>query len=178
MVVAEIGVGPGWFVVRVAEAIGPTGVVHGTDIDPEAIASLRPKLPELRQPAGRVDLRLCCDPRDTALDDLPADHVDTVLMVDSLCFDAHEPRASNVAYLGRFLRVLRPGGRLVHHMDCRCEVSPDAVVAQFIDAGFSPQVELVDVPLDQALINPSWRCRTEVERQRHAFVAVFRKPRG
>jgi predicted methyltransferase len=175
MAVAEIGVGGGWFVVHVAEAVGPDGIVYGTDIDPEVIASLRRRLQT--DPAARnVDLRLCRDPRDTALDDLPDGRVDLILMVDSLCFDAHQPRQSNVAYLRRFLRVLRPGGRLVHHMDCRCDVSPDAVVAQFTDAGFSPRVEVADASPDPALVGPDWPCRTDAERQRHGFVAVFRKP--
>jgi SAM-dependent methyltransferase len=178
MVVAEIGVGGGWFVVRVAENVGPNGVVYGTDIDPTAIAKVRERLLGLKPGAARVDLRLCRDGRDTALDDLPANTVDIVLMVDSLCFDAGEPRERNVTYLGRFLRLLRPGGRLVHHMDCRCDVTPDTVIAQFTDAGFSPRVESLDVTPAPDLIDPSWPCRTETERTRHAYVGVFRKPGG
>jgi ubiquinone/menaquinone biosynthesis C-methylase UbiE len=178
MVVAEIGVGGGWFVVRVAEAVGPNGVVYGTDINAEAIAAVQGKLPHLAKGAGRVDLRLCRDDRDTALDDLPDNHVDTILMVDSLCFEAHEARERDVAYLRRFLRILRPGGRLVHHMDCLCDVSPEAVVAQFTDAGFSPRVESIDVSPDPAVVDPNWPCRTEAQRKRHAFVGVFRKPGG
>jgi ubiquinone/menaquinone biosynthesis C-methylase UbiE len=178
MKVAEIGVGGGWFVVRVAEAIGPDGIVYGTDIDPGAIAKVRKKLPDLKAGAARVDLRLCRDGRDTALDDLPDHHLDLILMVDSLCFDAGEPREKNVAYLARFLRVLRPGGRLVHHMDCRCDASQEAVIAQFTDAGFSPRGESFDVSPDPASIEPDWPCRTEAQRRRHAWAGVFRKPGG
>jgi ubiquinone/menaquinone biosynthesis C-methylase UbiE len=177
MVVAEIGVGGGWFVVRVAEAIGPNGVVYGTDINPAALAGVRDKLPHLASGAGRVELRLCRDDRDSAVDDLPDDHVDTVLMIDSLCFAEH-PREQNVAYLRRFLRILRPGGRLVHHMDCQCDIAPEALVAQFSEAGFSPRVESIDVAPDPATVDSTWPCRTEAQRQRHAFVGVFRKPGG
>jgi SAM-dependent methyltransferase len=176
MVVAEIGLGRGWFVFRVAEAVGPSGVVYATDIDPEAIASMQEQLAHINPAAGHVDLRLCHDARDTALDNLPDAHVDVVLMVDSLCFDADESRERNVAYLRRFLRILRPGGRLVHHMDCRCDIAPDAVVAQFTDAGFSPRVESVDVPTVPTSANPSSPCLTDAARRRQAFVAVFRKP--
>lgn len=176
MVVAEIGVGGGWFVVRVAERIGPDGVVYGTDIDPQAIALVQQKVPDLKQPAGRVDLRLCRDPRDTALDDLPDNRVDIVLMIDSLCFDGQESRARNVEYLRRFLRVLRPGGRLVHHMDCHCDVTLDAVKALFPEAGFSPQVETIDATPDRATVDADWPCHTDAERARHAFIGVFRKP--
>jgi ubiquinone/menaquinone biosynthesis C-methylase UbiE len=176
LTVAEIGVGGGWFVVRVAEAIGPNGVVYGTDIDPNAIARLHGRLPGLKQGSAHVELRLCRDARDTALDDLPDASVDIILMVDSLCFDASVPRAGNVAYLTRFLRILRPGGRLVHHMDCRCDVSPEAVIAQFTAAGFSPRVESFDVSPDANSVDADWPCRSEAERRRHAFVASFRKP--
>jgi ubiquinone/menaquinone biosynthesis C-methylase UbiE len=176
MKVGEIGVGGGWFVVRIAQTVGPDGIVYGTDIDAETIAGLQQKLPSLRPGAARVDLRLCRDGRDTALDDLPDGRLDLITMIDSLCFDAHEPRQRNVAYLSRFLRVLRPGGRLVHHMDCRCDVSIDAVIAQFTAAGFSPQVETIDVSPDPAHIDADWPCRTEAERRRHAVLLAFRKP--
>jgi SAM-dependent methyltransferase len=174
-VVADIGVGGGWFVLRVAEAVGPNGMVYGTDIDPGAITKLRQRLPDLSQSAGRVELRLCHGQRDTALDDLGDGRVDLILMIDSLCFDALEPRERNVAYLSRFLRILRPGGRLVHHMDCRCDVAPDAVVALFRDAGFSSNVEKLDVSPDPASIDAAWDCRSDAERARHAFVGIFRK---
>jgi ubiquinone/menaquinone biosynthesis C-methylase UbiE len=176
MVVAEIGVGGGWFMVRVAEAIGPDGIVYGTDIDPEAIAFVRRRLAHLEPGTGRFDLRLCRDPRDTALDDLPDDGVDLILMIDSLCFDAQVSRERNIAYLHRFLRILRPGGRLVHHMDCRCDVSPEAVIAQFADAGFAPRAEVVDVSPDPDSLDPDWPCRSEAQGKRHGFLGVFRKP--
>lgn len=176
MVVAEIGTGGGWFVIGAAEAVGPTGVVYGTDIDPEAIATVAQEVRDLRPTAGRVELRLCRDERDTALDDLASNSIDVVLMIDSLCFDSHEPRARNLAYLRRFLHLLRPGGRLVHHMDCKCDVSPDDLLALFTDAGFSPRLEAVDVSPDPALIDANWSCRSEAERKRHALLAVFRKP--
>jgi SAM-dependent methyltransferase len=175
MIVAEIGLGGGWFVVRVAEAVGPRGLVYATDIDPGAIAKMRERLPKL-PPGGRVELRLCDGPRDTALDDLPEDHVDAVLMVDSVCFDASEPSSGNIAYLRRFLRILRPGGRLLHHMDCRCDVSPNALIGLFRDAGFSPHVEILDVAPNPDLVDATWPCRSDAERERHAFVGIFRKP--
>lgn len=174
MKVAEIGIGPGWFVVRVAERIGANGIVYGTDIDEQRIAALRERLPQIGP--GQVALRLCRDGRDTALDDLPDGHLDVVLMIDSLCFDAEYPLEQNVAYLRRFLRVLRPGGRLVHHMDCRCDVTLDGVAAQFAAAGFAPRFESFDVGHGPIESEPDWPCRSALERQRHAFVGVFRKP--
>jgi ubiquinone/menaquinone biosynthesis C-methylase UbiE len=176
MVVADIGVGGGWFAIRVAEAVGPNGVVYGTDIDPATLATVEREVQDLPPTAGRVDLRLCRHGRDTALDDLPDNHIDLVLMVDSLCFDAKEPRADNVAYLRRFLRVLRPGGRFVHHMDCQCDVSLDGLAAQFTDAGFSPRLESVDASPAATSVDANWPCRSEAEQKRHWLIAVFRKP--
>lgn len=173
MTVAEIGAGGGWFVFRAAQAVGPTGKVYATDIDPETVASLRRQLRQIDPQAAPVDVRLCRDERDTALDDLPDDHVDVLLMVDSLCFDAHGSRERNVEYLRRFLRILRPGGRFVHHMDCRCDVSPEAIGALLAAAGFVARAP-ADVSSDAARIDPS--CATEVQRRRHAWLGVFAKP--
>lgn len=172
--VAEIGVGPGWFAIRVAEKIGAEGVVYATDIDARRLEALRARLPHIGP--GRVELRLCRDARDPAVDDLPEGHLDLVLMIDSLCFDVKYPRARNVDYLRRFLRVLRPGGKLVHHMDCRCDVTIDELAALFADAGFATPHETLDVAPDPAPIDASWPCRTAAERARHAFVGIFVKP--
>lgn len=174
MKVAEIGVGPGWFVIRVAERIGADGIVYGTDIDAKRLEALRERRPHIGP--GQVDLRLCRDGRDTALDDLPEGHLDLVLMIDSLCFDAEFARERNVEYLRRFLRVLRPGGRLVHHMDCRCALTIEELTSQFTDAGFAPRFESFDVGPGPITTDPSWPCRSAVERTRHAFVGVFLKP--
>lgn len=173
MKVAEVGVGPGWFLIHVAERIGADGVAYGTDIDPARLQALRTRRPHIGP--GRVELRLCRDPRDTALDDLPDGSLDLVLMVDSLCFDATYPRARNVEYLRRFQRLLRPGGRLVHHMDCRCAVTIEEVAALCADAGFAPRFDTLAVAPDPAMADPSWPCRSEAERKRHAFVGVFHK---
>jgi SAM-dependent methyltransferase len=177
MRVAEIGFGRGWFVFRAAEAVGAHGVVYATDIDPEAIAALRPELAHMNPAAGRVELRLVRDPRDTGLDDLPDNDLDVISMIDSLCFDTHEPAEHNVEYLHRLLRLLRPRGRLVHHMDCRCEVDPDTVAAQFVAAGFSP-VERMAPPPAGATADPTSPCVTAAAVRRHDFIGVFRKPRS
>jgi SAM-dependent methyltransferase len=175
MTVAEIGAGGGWFVFRAAELIGPKGKVYATDIDPKVVTSLRQQLQNINPMAATVDVRLCHDERDTALDDLPDDHVDVVLMVDSLCFDALGSRQDNVEYLRRFLRILRPGGRFVHHMDCRCEVSLEAIDMLLREAGFTPR-EPLDVAPDPKRIDPSWLCQSQVQRKRQAWLGVFEKP--
>lgn len=175
MTVAEIGAGGGWFVFRAAELIGPKGKVYATDIYPSVVTSLREQLQHINPMAAPVDVRLCRDERDTALDDLPDDHVDVLLMVDSLCFDALESRQRNVEYLRRFLRILRPGGRLMHHMDCRCDVSSEAIDGLLREAGFTPRPPL-DVSPDPTRSEPSQLCQTEIQQKRHAWLGVFEKP--
>jgi predicted methyltransferase len=176
MTLAEVGAGGGWFVFRAAELIGPKGKVYATDIDPDVVTQLRRRLQDINPVAAAVDVRLCRDERDTALDDLPDDHVDVVLMVDALCFDALRSREGNVEYLRRFLRILRPGGRFVHHMDCRCDVSLEAIGALLKEAGFTPR-QALDVSPDPKRIDPGWLCETETQRKRHAWLGVFVKPK-
>jgi precorrin-6B methylase 2 len=175
MTLAEIGAGGGWFVFRAAEAIGPKGKVYATDIDPTVVNSLREALRHINPTSATVEVRLCRNARDTALDDLPDDHVDVLLMVDSLCFGAHGSHERDVEYLRRFARILRPGGRFVHHMDCRCEVSLEAIDALLREAGFTPRAPL-DVSPDPKRIEPSWLCQTPMQRRRHAWLGVFEKP--
>jgi SAM-dependent methyltransferase len=175
MTVAEIGAGGGWFVFRAAELIGPKGKVYATDIYPGVVASLRQQLQHINPMAAPVDVRLCRDERDTALDDLPDNHVDVLLMVDSLCFDAPGSRQRDIDYLRRFLRILRPGGRFMHHMDCRCEVSEEAIDGLVREAGFTPRRPL-DVSPDPNQSEPSALCQTEIQRKRYAWLGVFEKP--
>jgi SAM-dependent methyltransferase len=169
MRVAEVGLGRGWFVSRIAEAVGPRGVVYATDIDPGAVRAME-QMPRHPQ-GGAIRVRLCRDSRDAALDDLPDDDLDVVLMVDSLCFDEPARYDGDAAYLRKFLRVLRPGGRLVHHMDCHCAVQPVAVLRLFAAAGFATgeTMAAADSPVFST-------CRTGIERQRASFVAIARKP--
>src|SRR6185436_3941883 len=101
-------------------------------------------------------------------------HVDVLLMVDSLCFDALGSRERNIEYLRRFLRILRPGGRFLHHMDCRCEVSLEAIDQLLREAGFMPRKPF-DVSPDPKLIDPTWLCQTQIQQRRHAWLGVFEK---
>lgn len=175
MTVAEIGAGAGWFALRAAEVVGPTGTVYATDIDERAVERLRRHVADLPPTFARVEVRQCRGPRDTALDDLPDDQVDVISMIDSLCFDRSEDRATDVDYLRRLWRILRPGGHLVHHMDCRCAVTPAALAALFAEAGFGPPLPFRAIPQPPAS-DPLWECRDEAQRARHAYLGIFPKP--
>ncbi|MGH9596475.1 MAG: methyltransferase domain-containing protein [Edaphobacter sp.] len=95
--VADIGAGSGWFTVRAARRVGPTGAVLAEDINPLAIESigkrvLKDDLSNVRTVLGAPD-----DPR------LPAGSVDAVLMLKVY----HE-----IAHPLVFLKALKPALRM------------------------------------------------------------------
>jgi predicted methyltransferase len=95
--VADIGAGSGWFTVRAARRVGPTGAVLAEDINPVAIESIgkrtmKEDLPNVRTVLGAPD-----DPR------LPAGSVDAVLMLKVY----HE-----IAHPEVFLKALKPALRV------------------------------------------------------------------
>src|SRR6476646_5826819 len=53
--VADIGAGSGYYTVRLADAVGPTGRVFATDIQPEMLALLRTRL-AARNSGSNVEL--------------------------------------------------------------------------------------------------------------------------
>ena len=74
--VADIGAGGGWFTIRLAQRVGPNGVVYAEDIQPEMIESIRRRV--VRQGLKNVEPKLgtATDPK------LPAG-LNAVLMVDT-----------------------------------------------------------------------------------------------
>ncbi len=99
--VADVGCGEGYFVLHLAQRVGPSGVVYAVDIDPEALATTRRKV----ERAGFTQVRLVLgredDPR------LRDGELDAVLIVNAY----HEMRKHD-AMLGGIFRALKPGGRL------------------------------------------------------------------
>ena len=99
--VADIGAGSGWFTVRAARRVGPSGTVFAVDINPEAIRYIdgrvhRESLPNVKTILSKPD-----DPM------LPQGAVDAVLLLKTY----HEV-ADPVALLEHLRPALRPGARL------------------------------------------------------------------
>ena len=99
--VADIGAGSGWFTVRAARRVGPSGTVYAVDINPEAVRYIdgrvhRESLPNVKTILSKPD-----DPM------LPQGAVDAVLLLKTY----HEV-ADPVALLEHLRRALRPGARL------------------------------------------------------------------
>jgi ubiquinone/menaquinone biosynthesis C-methylase UbiE len=99
--VADLGAGSGWFTVRAARRVGPTGAVLAEDINPVAIEYigkrvLKENLSNVRTVLGAPD-----DPR------LPAGSVDAVLMLK-----VYHEIANPVPTMKVLQRALRPGAKV------------------------------------------------------------------
>jgi ubiquinone/menaquinone biosynthesis C-methylase UbiE len=101
-VVADVGAGTGYYTVRLAERVGPTGRVFATDIQPEMLDLLRARVGRARLDNVNLVLSAAADPR------LPEGLFDLVLMVD-----VYHELARPQEVLRRLRASLKPDGRLV-----------------------------------------------------------------
>lgn len=180
MRVADIGAGQGLLAIPIAEAVGPSGMVYATDIDPDALRLLEQRATARESPAmGRIETRLVPSPRATALDDLPEGSLDRILMINVFGFGPH-PRDETTAFLGRFLRLLRPGGRLIHHQDWLrpIEYDRDGAVDLFVEAGF-PRAGVSEIPLPAHIPSETYGYdpgpQGECRRLRRGYILSFQK---
>ena len=100
--VADVGAGVGYFTWRLAERVGPSGVVYGEDIQKAMLDQLRQNmearhLTNVREVLGNID-----DPK------LPKSSVDLIILVD-VYHEFSEPEKM----LDRMREALKPNGRLV-----------------------------------------------------------------
>jgi ubiquinone/menaquinone biosynthesis C-methylase UbiE len=100
-VVADIGAGSGWFTVRGARRVGPSGTVYAVDINPEAIQYIDRRARSESLPNVKTILSKPDDPM------LPKNAVDAVLLLKTY----HEV-ADPVALLEHLRPALKPGARL------------------------------------------------------------------
>ncbi len=100
--VADVGAGSGYFTLRVARAVGPSGEVLAIDINPDILEFLDRRVKE----AGLANVRTVRVEKDDPK--LPAGGVDTILMVDTLHYVAGRD-----AYAKKLRAGLAPGGRVV-----------------------------------------------------------------
>ena len=101
VVVADLGAGSGWFTIRLAERVGPNGLVYAEDIQSQMVDSINRRVQRLGLKNVRTVLGRPNDPG------LPPSSMDAVLIVDSY----HEME-QQVALLKNVARSLRPNGRI------------------------------------------------------------------
>ncbi len=100
--VADIGAGVGYFTWRLADRVGPKGIVYGEDIQQVMLDMLDRNMKERHLSNVRPVLGTIDDPK------LPKDAVDLILLVD-VYHEFSEPQKM----LARMRESLKPGGRLV-----------------------------------------------------------------
>jgi ubiquinone/menaquinone biosynthesis C-methylase UbiE len=101
-VVADIGAGGGFFTVRLARAVGPTGRVYAVDVNTRVIEQLRKRVADEGLSNVVVLEGSAWDPR------LASATLDAALIVNSY----HE-MPEHQAMLANLRQALKPGGRLV-----------------------------------------------------------------
>jgi ubiquinone/menaquinone biosynthesis C-methylase UbiE len=99
-VVADLGAGGGWFTMRLANRVGPNGIVYAEDVQPQMIEAITRRTGRAMLKQVRTVLGTSSDPR------LPAP-VDAVLIVDTY-HEMDQP----VVMLGNVARSLKPAGRI------------------------------------------------------------------
>lgn len=116
--VADIGAGVGYFTWRLAERVGPGGIVYGEDIQQAMLDQLRKNMharhiTNVREVLGGID-----DPK------LPKDSVDLIILVD-VYHEFSEPEKM----LDHMRESLKPNGRLVlleyHGEDPKVPIKPE-----------------------------------------------------
>jgi predicted methyltransferase len=128
-VVADIGAGSGWFTVRAAARVAPSGAVYAEDINPHAIdyiteRATREKLENVRPVLGTVD--------DTKL---PPHSIDAVLILKTYHEFAHP-----IPLMQKVKSSLRPGAK-IGIIDRNGDgtdhgIMPDVVEREMAQAGF------------------------------------------
>jgi predicted methyltransferase len=101
-IVADIGAGTGYLARRLAQQVGPTGLVYANDIQPEMLDVLRTRCAEEKIENVKPLLGTITDPK------LPTNAIDLAIMVDVYHEFSHPHEM-----LAAIVRALKPGGRLV-----------------------------------------------------------------
>jgi ubiquinone/menaquinone biosynthesis C-methylase UbiE len=102
MKVADVGAGVGYFTLRLARRVGPSGVVYANDVQPEMLTILRERAAAAKVTNMKTILGGEADPK------LPKAALDLVLMVD-VYHELSQPQRM----LQRIRESLKPDGRLV-----------------------------------------------------------------
>jgi ubiquinone/menaquinone biosynthesis C-methylase UbiE len=98
-IVADVGAGAGWFTIRLAQRVGPNGLVYAQDVQSLMLDAIKRRVQ--REGLQNVLTRQArgTDPN------LPAKALDAILMVD-----AYQEVDNRVAYLRNLSHALKPKG--------------------------------------------------------------------
>lgn len=151
MKVADIGAGSGYYTVRMADVVGPTGKVYATDIQPGMLDILRRRVSAAGLKNVETVLGAPDDPK------LPADSLDLAIMVD-----VYHELSSPQEFIRRLRPALKRTGRLVllefRKEDPRVPIRPEhkmsvaEVKAELEPEGFTLATVLNDLPWQHILV--------------------------
>jgi len=102
MVVADVGAGTGYFSVRLARRVGPSGKVYAVDVQPEMLALLKERIARMKLTNVETVLGTEVDPK------LAVAQLDAVLLVD-VYHEFSQPQRM----LQAIRSSLKPDGRLL-----------------------------------------------------------------
>jgi len=123
--VADIGAGAGWFTIRLADRVGPNGIVYAEDVQSQMLQSIERRVARERFTNVQTVLGTPTDPN------LPKGALDVILMVDSYQEIAPENR---VPFLRSLAAALKPNGRIgiVNYKPGRGGPGPDVRIASSV----------------------------------------------
>ena len=99
-VVADVGAGGGWFTVRLAQRVGPNGLVYAEDIQPQMIESINRRV----RRAGLTNVQAIIG---TPSNPMLPEPIDALLMVE-----VYSQIEDPVTLLRNVMPRLKPGGRV------------------------------------------------------------------
>jgi SAM-dependent methyltransferase len=151
MVVADVGAGVGYFTVRLARRVGPSGKVFANDVQPEMLSTLRDRVAQANLNNVETVLGTEADPK------LPKNAMDLILLVD-VYHEFSQPQRM----LQRLRESLKPDGRLVliefRKEDPRIPIRPEHKMsireadAEVSAEGFRLDKVLKDLPRQHILV--------------------------
>jgi ubiquinone/menaquinone biosynthesis C-methylase UbiE len=151
MVVADVGAGSGFFSVRLARRVGPSGKVYANDVQPEMLALLKKKIADENLTNVETVLGTEGDPK------LPKNTLDLIIMVD-VYHELSQPQRM----LRKLREALKPDGRLIllefRKEDPRIPIRPehkmsiDEVRTEVSAEGFRLDRVLKDLPRQHVFI--------------------------
>jgi len=151
-VVVDIGAGDGWWSEKMAEAVGPQGVVHAGEVAEGKVDQMKKRFAELPQLKPYL-----CPTDGTGLEENSCD-----LAFLSKTYH-HLDKDGQVAYLRQLCKVLKPTGRLVVIEHYR-----ELGVGRARDHAWSPGL------LTQQAEEAGWiLLRSELITGTHHFIAIF-----
>src|SRR5262245_20349976 len=99
--VADIGIGSGWFTIRLARRVGPNGLVYAEDVQRQMLEATRRRVS--REGLTNVETRQGTDTDPN----LPARALDAILIVDT-----YPEVDDRVTFLRNLAAALKPSGRI------------------------------------------------------------------